>query len=38
LLLAKDLDYENDQALTEDLDEVARLLESYRSKIVASAQ
>jgi four helix bundle protein len=37
LLLAKDLDYEHDPALTGDLDEVARLLDSYRSKIVSSA-
>jgi four helix bundle protein len=38
LLLAADLEYESDPALPADLDEVARLLDSYRSRIVASAQ
>jgi four helix bundle protein len=38
LLLAKDLGYEQDLAMAEELDEVARLLDSYRSKIVSSAQ
>jgi four helix bundle protein len=37
LLLAKDLGYEEDLGVTEELDEVARLLDSYRSKIVSSA-
>jgi len=37
LLLARDLDYENDPAVTRDLDEVARLLDAYRSRIVSSA-
>ena len=38
LLLAKDLGYEEDLAMAEELDEVARLLDSYRSRIVSSAQ
>jgi four helix bundle protein len=37
LLLAKDLGYEEDLGVAEELDEVARLLDSYRSKIVSSA-
>jgi four helix bundle protein len=37
LLLAKDLEYEHDPALTGDVDEVARSLDSYRSRIVSSA-
>jgi four helix bundle protein len=36
LLLAKDLGYESDPALAGDLDEVARLLDAYRRKILAS--
>jgi len=38
LLLAADLEYESDPALPADLDEVARLLDSYRSRILTSAQ
>jgi four helix bundle protein len=38
LLLAADLEYEGDPAMPADLDEVARLLNSYRSRILASAQ
>jgi four helix bundle protein len=37
LLLAKDLGYEEDLGVAEELDKVARLLDSYRSKIVSSA-
>ena len=37
LLLAKDLGYEEDLGVAEELDEVARLLDSYRGKIVSSA-
>jgi four helix bundle protein len=36
LLLARDLGYEDDPALLADLDEVARLLDAYRSKILSS--
>jgi four helix bundle protein len=36
LLLAQDLGYEGDSELMEDLDEVARLLDAYRRKILAS--
>jgi four helix bundle protein len=36
LLLSKDLGYESDPALTGDLDEVARLLDAYRKRILAS--
>jgi four helix bundle protein len=36
LLLAKDLGYESEPALAGDLDEVARLLDAYRRKIVSS--
>jgi len=38
LVLAADLEYESDPALPADLDEVARLLDSYRSRILTSAQ
>jgi four helix bundle protein len=37
LLLAKDLGYEEDLGVAEELDEVARLLDSYRGKIVSPA-
>jgi four helix bundle protein len=36
LLLAKDLGYEDDPPAIADLDEVARLLDAYRSKIMSS--
>jgi len=36
LLLAQDLGYEGDSELTENLDEVARLLDAYRRKILSS--
>jgi four helix bundle protein len=36
LLLAKDLGYESHPGLAEDLDEVARLLDAYRRKILSS--
>ena len=36
LLLANDLDYESRPRLAEDLDEVARLLDAYRRKILSS--
>ena len=36
LLLADDLGYEGDPALPGDLDEVARLLDAYRRKILSS--
>ena len=36
LLLAKDLGYESDPALAGELDEVARLLDAYRWKILSS--
>ena len=37
LLLASDLGYEGDPSLASDLDEVARLLDAYRRKILSSA-
>jgi four helix bundle protein len=36
LLLAQDLGYEGDSELTDNLDEVARLLDAYRRKILSS--
>ena len=36
LLLANDLGYEGDPTLAVDLDEVARLLDAYRKKILSS--
>jgi four helix bundle protein len=36
VLLANDLGYEGDQALAGDLDEVARMLDAYRRKILSS--
>ena len=36
LLLAQDLGYEGDSELTANLDEVARLLDAYRRKILSS--
>jgi four helix bundle protein len=36
LLLARDLGYESDARLAADLDEVARLLDAYRRKILSS--
>ena len=36
LLLAKDLGYETDPRLAENVDEVARLLDAYRKTILAS--
>ena len=36
MLLAQDLGYENDPALAGNLDEVARLLDAYRRKILSS--